>query len=189
MTSSPEPTGSDSARIPVAPRLRDLGVFNWVFCKLAARRQHVPQAHLFTVLGQHKRLLWSWLPWAGMLLSGGKLPKRDTELVILRVGHLRNSGYELQHHRRIARQAGLDDAAQDRIFAGPDAEGLTDRQRDLLAGTDELVATRTLSDATWFALARHLTRIQLIEFVTLAGQYDALAATLAALQVRLDFPE
>lgn len=178
-----------SGRIPSTPRLPDLGVFNWVFCKLAARRQRVPQAHLFTTLGQHKRLMWSWLPWAGLLLSGGRLPKRDTELVILRVAQLRNSRYELQHHRRIATKAGLDDAAQERIFEGPGAGGLTDRQRVLIAATDELLDTRTLSDRTWTELSGHLDRPQLIEFVTLAGQYDALAATLAALRVPLDFPE
>ncbi|MGH3564057.1 MAG: carboxymuconolactone decarboxylase family protein, partial [Mycobacterium sp.] len=162
---------------------------NWVFCKLAARRQRVPQAHLFTTLGQHKRLMWFWLPFGGMLLSGGKLPKRDTELVILRVGHLRNSQYELQHHRRMAKRAGLDDTTQARIFEGSGADGLTDRQRVLLTATDELVDTRTLSDATWAELSAHLNRPQLIEFVMLASQYDALAASLSALRVSLDFRE
>jgi alkylhydroperoxidase family enzyme len=178
---------NEVARTAAAPRLRDLGVVNWIVCKLAARKQRVPQAHLFTTLGQHKRLLWTWLPWAGLLLRGGKLTKRDTELVILRVGHLRNSPYELQHHRRMARQVGLDDAIQACIFEGADAQGLNDRQRALLAATDELVSTRTLSDATLSRLSPHLERPQLIEFVTLAGQYDALAAALAALRVPLDF--
>jgi alkylhydroperoxidase family enzyme len=180
---------NEVARIAGAPRVRDLGVFNWIVCKLAARKQRVPRAHLFTTLGQHKLLLWTWLPWAGLLLRGGKLSKRDTELVILRVGHLRNSPYELQHHIRMARQVGLDDATQARIFEGPDAHGLTDRQHALLAATDELVITRTLSDATLTQLSRHLDRPRLIEFVTLAGQYDALAAALAALRVPLDFAE
>ncbi|MEZ0362836.1 carboxymuconolactone decarboxylase family protein [Mycobacterium sp. pUA109] len=179
---------SDVARIP-SPGLRELGVINWVICTLASRRLRVPEMHLFTTLGQHKRLLWAWLPFGGMLLSLGKLPKRDTELVILRVGHLRGCEYELQHHRRIARGAGLDEAEQRRIFEGPQAEGLTERQRALLTATDELLETRTLSDAAWHALAEHLDRPQLIEFITLAGQYDALAATLTALNVPLDYPQ
>ena len=178
-----------TARIPTSPGLRDLGVANWVFCKLAARRQHVPQAHLFTTLGQHRRLLWSWLPFGGVLMRGGKLPTRDTELVILRVGHLRGSEYELQHHRRMAAAVGVDEATQARIFEGPAADGLTDRQRVLLTAIDELLGTRTLSDATWTQVAQHLDRARLIEFVMLTCQYDALAATLSALRVPLDFPE
>lgn len=181
-----------SARIPEAPRLRDLGVANWLVCKVIAARQQVPRAHLFTTLGQHKRLMWSWLPFGGMLMRGGKLSTRDTELVILRVGHLRNSHYELQHHTRMGRAAGLDDATQARIFEGPDGphfDELTDRQRAMLNGVDELVGTRTLSDATWAQLSEHLDRSRLIEFVMLTSQYDALAATLSALRVPLDFNE
>ncbi|CAJ1493602.1 carboxymuconolactone decarboxylase family protein [[Mycobacterium] kokjensenii] len=178
-----------TARIPASPGLRDLGVANWLFCKIAARRQHVPRAHLFTTLGQHKRLMWAWLPFGGVLMRGGKFPTRDTELVILRVGHLRNSRYELQHHTRMARAVGLDDATQARIFEGPGASGLTDRQRVLLTAVDELVETRTLSDETWVRLAEHLDRPRLIEFVMLTSQYDALAATLSALRVPLDFDE
>lgn len=177
------------ARIPSSGSLSELGLINWTICKLIARKQQVPQAHLFTTLGRHRRLMWTWLPFGGMLLGIGKLPKRDTELVILRVGHLRGCEYELQHHRRIAKRAGLDDTTQAAIFTGPDAEGLTDRQRVLLTAIDELLDTRTLSDQTFGKLSEHLDQPSLIEFVTLAGQYDALAATLVALRVPLDFPE
>jgi len=34
-----------------------------------------------------------------------------------------------------------------------------------------------------------LSRAELIEFCTLAGQYDALAATMATLRIPLDFPD
>lgn len=170
-------------------RLRELGLPGWLLCKVLARASGVPEAHLFTTLGQHKRLFWTWLPFSGMLLGPGRLLRVDSELVILRVAHTRGCEYELQHHRRIARRRGLDADTQERIFKGPDADGLTDRQKALLTATDELVETRNVSAATWQWLARHLDRRQLIEFVTLAGQYDALAATLNTLKVPLDYPE
>jgi AhpD family alkylhydroperoxidase len=169
--------------------LRQLGPINWVLARIAARTMRVPQVHLFTTLGQHKRLFRFWLPFGAVLLSFGKLPRRDTELVILRVGHLRGCEYELQQHRRIAKRRGIDAETQDKIFRGPNADGLTDRERALLTATDELVDNRTLSDQTWQWLSRHLDDRQLIEFVTLAGQYDALAATLNTLKVPLDFPD
>jgi AhpD family alkylhydroperoxidase len=97
--------------------------------------------HLFTTLGQHKRLFWSWLPFELMLVSVGKLPKHDTELVILRVGHLRDCAYQVQQHRRIAKRRSLDADMQAKIFEGTMAPGLTDRQRVLLTATDELVRT------------------------------------------------
>ena len=103
--------------------------------------------------------------------------------------HLRNCEYELQQHRRLARTRGIGADVQDKIFEGPDAEGLTDRQRALITATDEFVVTRGVSPETWAALARHLTKQQLIEFCMLAAQYDGLAATITTLNVPLDFPD
>lgn len=175
-------------RIPPGGR-RELGLINWGIARLGARSIRAPQMHLFTVLGQHKSLFLSFLPYSGVLLNWGKLPKRDKELVILRVGHLRGSEYELQQHRRLARSRGVDSALQDKIFAGPTAAGLSDRQRALLAAVDEFVLNRDLSDDTFADLSMHLTREQVIEFCALAGHYDAIAAILATLRVPMDFPD
>ncbi|WP_445167160.1 carboxymuconolactone decarboxylase family protein [Mycolicibacterium sp. Dal123E01] len=175
-------------RIPPGSR-RELGLINWGIARLGARSIRAPQMNLFTVLGQHKLLFLSFLPYSGVLLNWGKLPKRDKELVILRVGHLRGSEYELQQHRRLARTRGLDSAVQDKIFAGPTAQGLTDRQRVLLTAVDEFILNRDLSDDTFADLTTHLTRQQVIEFCALAGHYDAIAAILATLRVPMDFPD
>lgn len=175
-------------RIPPGGR-RELGLINWIIAKIAARSIRAPQMHLFTTLGQHKLLFLSFLPYSGMLLNWGTLPKRDKELVILRVGHLRGSEYELQQHRRLARSRGLDAGLQTKIFAGPDAGGLTDRDRTLLQAVDEFVTDRDVSDPTFAALSTHLSRRQIIEFCALAGHYDAIAGILATLRVPMDFPD
>ena len=108
--------------------------------------------------------------------------------MILRVGYLRDCEYELQQHRRLAKSRGVDAELQARIFEGPDAEGLTERQRVLITATDEFVITRSMSPETWSALSGILSRAQLIEFCTLAGQYDALAATMATLKIPAGLP-
>lgn len=171
---------------------RELGLANWVLAKLGARALGVPRMHLFSVLGQHKRLFWLWLPYSVALLRG-RLPRSDTELVILRVGHLRACEYELQHHRRMGLRRGLDTQHQEMIFRWPDTpdggHGLTPRQQALLNATDEFVTNRAISEQTWQALAGHLDRRQLIEFCMLAGQYDGLAATISALALPLDHPQ
>ena len=174
-------------RIP-AGRFRELGLINWILTKSAARRPCAPQMHLFATLGQHKRLFLSMMPLSALLLRG-RLARADTELVILRVAHLRNSEYELQHHRKMGRRRGLDDQTQAKIFAWPDmAEGLTPRQQVLLSATDEFINDRSISSEVWQQLSSHLDRRQLIEFCMLAGQYDSLAATMSALDIPLDNP-
>jgi AhpD family alkylhydroperoxidase len=182
-------TENAPARIPTDGSLRELGLINWAYCKLAARRQRIPQMHLFTTLGINKPLLWSWLPFSGYLLYIGKLSRKDAEVVILRVGHLRDCEYELQQHRRLARTRGIGPDLQAKIFEGPDTDGLTDRQRALITATDEFVVTRGVSPETWTTLSSHLSRAQLVEFCMLAGQYDALAATMSALRIPLDYPD
>ena len=179
---------TEIARIPPGGR-RELGLINWAISRIAARKVRAPHMHLFEVLGYHKKLFWTFLPYAGQLLNTGKLPKTDTELVILRVGHLRGSEYELQQHRRLARSRGVDDALQERIFEGPRADGLTDRQRALLQAVDEFTTDRNMSDATYAELSSHLTDEQIIEFCALAGHYDTIAGILATLRVPMDFPD
>lgn len=179
---------SEPARVPSGGR-RELGLLNWVISRIAARSIRAPQMHLFTTLGRHRLLFLAFLPYSGVLLNWGKLPKGDKELVILRVGHLRGSEYELQQHRRLARSRGLDDALQERIFAGPDAEGLSDRQRAMLRAVDEFVTVRDISDPTFAELSKHLSQKQIIEFCALAGHYDAIAGILATLRVPMDFPD
>jgi 4-carboxymuconolactone decarboxylase len=181
-------TGTEVGRIPSTGRIRELGLINWIFAKSAARTVGAPQMHLFTTLGQHKRLFLAMMPFSGALLRG-RLPRADTELVILRVAHLRNSEYELQHHRRMARRRGLDDQVQQTIFGWPEtSDRLSDRQRTLLSATDEFITNRSISDDVWRQLSGHLDRRELIEFCMLAGQYDGLAATMSALRIPLDHP-
>lgn len=178
---------SQNGRIPVG-RFRELGLINWILTKSAARTVGAPQMHLFATLGQHKRLFLAMMPYSALLLRG-RLPLPDTELVILRVAHLRGSQYELQHHRKMGRRRGLDDQMQARIFAWPDnTGGLTDRQQALLNATDEFINDRAISAEVWQRLSSHLDRRQLIEFCMLAGQYDGLAATMSALELPLDNP-
>lgn len=145
--------------------------------------------HLFTVLGQYRWLFRAFWLYSGQLLGRGKLSLPDKELVVLRVAHLRDSKYELQQHTQLGRKRGVDSALQANIFAGPDAEGLNDRQRALLQAVDEFVTQRDISDATFSQLAGYLDRQQIIELCCLAAHYDGLAGVLASLRVPLDYPE
>ncbi|MET0704085.1 MAG: carboxymuconolactone decarboxylase family protein [Mycobacterium sp.] len=182
-------TSTEPARVPASSGIRDVGVINWVICRLGARGIRAPEFHLFNALAGHKTLFWTWLPFSAVLLYWGRLARTDAELVILRVGHLRDCEYELQQHRRLARSRGVDAAMQQRIFEGPDADGLTDRDRVLLTATDEFVLARAVTPETWSALTGYLNNRQLIEFCLLAGQYDTLAATMNTLKLPLDFPD
>lgn len=162
----------------------EIGVLAWLLARGGGRLAHSEPMNLFLVLGRHRRLFRGWLHFAGRLMPGGLLPRAESELVILRVAHLRGSGYEQNQHERIGRRAGLTSDDLARVRVGPDAPGWSKRQRAVLTVVDELLEHRDVGDATWNALRAHLDERQAIELVLLAGHYDMLAAAIAALRIQ-----
>jgi AhpD family alkylhydroperoxidase len=167
---------------------RDLGWAAWVVAALAGRANGTEPPNLFRTLGRHRRLFFGWLHFAGRLMPGGRLPRTDTEAVILRVAHLRDCEYEAHHHRQLGRRAGLSDADLAAIERGADDPRWSPRRRALLQATDELVGTRDLTDESWHALRAHLTEVECIELVLLAAHYDLLATTIGVLRIQPDRP-
>lgn len=165
--------------------LRELGLFNWVFSRGASKVQGVDDAHIFSTLGRSKGLFRGWLYYSARMMPFGKLSRKDTEMIIIRVAHLRSCDYEMDHHRKLGKRAGIDEATFSRIIEGPDA-GWGDRERSMLLAVDEMVQSRDISDTTWASVARHLDEAQLISFVLLISQYDSLATTLGVLRVQRD---
>jgi AhpD family alkylhydroperoxidase len=183
-------TESDTTA-PVAPRItpgtrRDIGLIGWVVSAVSGRVSGTGPPHLFLTLGRHRRLFRGWLHFAGRLMPGGRLPRRDTELVILRVAHLRGCAYELEHHVHLAARAGLGAAEVERVLIGPDADGWSPREQALLVAVDQLVHQHDLTDAAWDALQAHLDERARIELVMLVGHYEMLATTISALRVQPD---
>lgn len=167
---------------------RDVGVLTWAFAQVAGRVTGTTPPNIFLTLGRHRSLFRGWLVFAGRLMPGGTLPRRESELVILRVARLADSAYERTQHRRLGARAGLTDVEMDRVELGPQAPGWSPRERALLLATDELHHTRDLGDETWELLRGHLDERGLIELVMLAGHYELLATALHVLRVQPDRP-
>lgn len=165
--------------------LRQIGLGAWVFSRLAGRAMRTEPPAIFTTLGRTRGLFWGWLHFAGRLMPGGRLPRRDTELVILRVAHLRSCAYEWSHHQRLARRAGHSADDIERIRDGSTA-GWPERDATLLGCVDALVRDHDLTDEQFAALRSHLDERQAIEFLLLVGHYDMLATTLTTLRVQPD---
>ena len=167
------------ARIAPGGR-REVGIVTWVISRVAGRVAGTAPLNLFLTLGRHRKLFRRWLWFAGGLMPGGKLPRRESELVILRVANLRSCRYELEHHVRLGRKAGLSDAELERVAAGSDADGWQPRERALLAAVEMLLERGDLDVATWSELREHLGEREAIELCMLAGHYELLATTLTA---------
>lgn len=172
----------DEPRIAPGGR-KDIGLINFGFATLAGRVIGGQRPNIFTTLGRQRRLFRAWLHFSGRLMPGGSLPRRESELIILRIATLRACEYERRHHVRLGRKAGvtpdqiahLGDLAWSRWSA---------RELALLQAATQLVETKYVDDVCWAALRAHLNEAEAIEFLLLCGQYDSLATTLLTLKVQ-----
>ena len=169
-------------------RIRDTGLLVHGFARLAGRAAGTRPPAVFLTIGRHRRLFWGWLFFAGALMPGGRLPRRETELVILRVATLSKSTYELTQHRRLGRRAGLTTDEIDRVVLGAGDPSWGPRDRVLLRVADALHAQGDVSDALWAELRHQLDEREAIELVMLIGHYAMLATTLNTLRVEPDRP-
>jgi alkylhydroperoxidase family enzyme len=176
-----------------APRVRpatreELGFVNSILTGVSARAAGITKPlNLFTTVGRHRSLFRRWLLFAGALMPGGKLPRADTELVILRVSHRTGAEYEAVHHRRIGKSVGLTDemieaVTVDDLTAGPWSE----RQRLLLRAVDELHDETRISEETFAGLRSELSDNDLVELCMLAGHYTMVAGLINSLQIESD---
>ena len=165
---------------------RQIGWVNFVIVKLAGLAVGGSPPNVFSTLARHRGLFRRWLWFAGVLMPGGKLPRSETELVILRVAHNTDCDYEWGHHQRIGRRAGLTEEEIARVRRGASAPGWSERRALLLSATDELHESGRIGEELWSGLCQALDERQLIELCMLVGHYEMLAMTLNSLGVEPD---
>jgi YbgC/YbaW family acyl-CoA thioester hydrolase len=142
--------------------------------------------NILATLARYPKLLKAWYGFAAHVIGDSALPVRDREIVILRVASLCRSAYEWAQHVVMGRSAGLSDAEIARVRRGPNADGWSSADRQLLQAVDELWTTSTLENETWQALAQRYDERQTLDLLFTVGQYDLLAKVLNATGVELD---
>ncbi len=142
--------------------------------------------NVFMTMANHPDLARDWLTFADHILRRCTLPRRDREILILRIGWLCGAEYEWAQHTRIGKAVGLTDDDLRHIQEGPQAAGASEHDRLLLRAVDELRANAFVSDGTWTALAQIYNTKQLMDLVFTVGQYNLVSMALNTFGVQLD---
>ena len=156
------------------------------FARLSGLVTRTGPPNLFLTLGRHNRLFWGWLYFASTLMPRGRLPRRVTEIVILRVASLGACEYELEHHRRLAQRVGL---VRDEIADAEHGSGegkFSAVEKIAMRAAEQLYEEGDLDDETFESLRRHLSEREIVELVFLVGHYSMLATAIRALRVQPD---
>jgi alkylhydroperoxidase family enzyme len=141
---------------------------------------------LFRTIAHNPTLLDKLRTTGTYLLNFGTIEPLEREIVILRTCARCGCEYEWGVHVAIFSEAvGLGDEQIVATVTG-DTTPFTERQRALLALVDELHDTSTITDELWRTLAAAYRPEQLVELVTLVGQYHTVSFTANALGVELE---
>ena len=121
----------------------------------------------------------------GLSFRVGNLDPKIRELVILRMGTLRGSSYELLHHLPAARMAGLSEMEISAITSAEPA-GLNEKFSLMLQLADDCSQLGKVSDTTFEKLAKIFSEPEIAEATLLAGFYEMVACFLETMGVKLD---
>ena len=109
--------------------------------------------------------------------------KREREIAILAVAAVHRSDYEWYAHERIGRKVGLSEAELTALRTSADPVLADARERIVHAAAQALAADGDLSAPMFAEATATLGRAAVVELVTLAGYYSALAMQLRVFRV------
>ena len=121
----------------------------------------------------------------GLSFRVGNLDPKIRELVILRMGTLKGSSYELLHHLPAARMAGLSQMEISAITSA-NSSGLNEKFSLMLQLADDCSQLGKVSDSTFENLTKIFSAAEIAEATLLAGFYEMVACFLETMGVRLD---
>ena len=105
--------------------------------------------------------------------------------MILRMGTLRSSSYELLHHLPAARMAGLSETEISAITSAKPS-GLNEKLSLMLQLADDCSQLGKVSDPTFEKLVKIFSATEIAEATLLAGFYEMVACFLETMGVKLD---
>lgn len=162
----------------------DLGPVIGTIARIGARVQGRKTLGVFSTIGRAPRLFRGWLLYSATMMPFGYLSRKESELIILRVAHLRGAEYEYDQHKDLAARAGL--TLEEIAATAQEHHGFVGRRATLLDAAEEIVKNKNLSDLTWTRLAGILDKREQVAFTMLVTQYDGLATALDVLNVPID---
>ena len=116
---------------------------------------------------------------------GTSIPQRLNEMAIIMAGRKWTAQYEFYAHRRLALEAGLSPAIADAIAANQRPAGMAKDEETVYDFVSELLATGSVSDATFQRVKDAFGERGVVDLVGAVGYYSLVSMTLNVAQVQL----
>jgi alkylhydroperoxidase family enzyme len=119
-------------------------------------------------------------------LNDGVLSPEMREIVILRVGHRRNSEYEVENHQRAARVVGMSPERIAALKPGGDLNLFTADERCVIQFVDEVMESGRPGDEAFAAVSTFMNTAQLVELSVVIGVYTMVSQICATFDIELE---
>ncbi len=148
--------------------------------------ESLPQLNIFRMIAGAGASFVPFMEFINSYLNSGVLDPELRELVILRVGHLCGSAYELHQHRRVSRMIGMN---EERIAASAGtlpSSLFSAAENAALAFTDDQVANVKADGKLFAAAHEHLGDAGMQELVIVIGTYLLVCRYLETFEIDLE---
>jgi len=159
-----------------------------VFAAVRRREKSNRVYNVFRTMARLGTIMPTWAVFLSQVLGRGRLPTREKELVVLRVAWRLGCIYEYGHHHHIAVCELNLPGAEIEAATTEGAAAADTRLGAFMTFTDELIADRVASDATWERARRWASEDELLELCVFVGHYVMMAGVLNTAGVQLEAP-
>jgi alkylhydroperoxidase family enzyme len=147
------------------------------------------QLNIFKLMAHAETSFRPLLHLGTSILGQQQLSAKLRELTILRVARLSHAEYEWVQHVPIAKAVGASDAQIAALESGdPGADCFDELERAVLRFTAEVVRDVGCSQATFDAVAKHLSPREIVELILAIGFYMTVARLMEVAKIDLDPP-
>lgn len=169
-------------RIPLVPLEEALRIG-----KEAGLQERMARGSAFRTLAHNPELLKAVYGQLTTLLFKNRFDTRLRELMIMRIGWVTGSEYEWTQHWRVATTAGIPPEDILAVRDWHNSDRLSAADKAVLTATDESLAGKVISDATWAEVTKHITdTAEQVEFVVALGNWTLFSILLRNLGIPLE---
>ncbi|MDH4147889.1 MAG: carboxymuconolactone decarboxylase family protein [Acidimicrobiia bacterium] len=148
-----------------------------------------PRINIHGTIGHSPGVLVRFVALANELRNGTELDPKLRELAICTTSHLKGAAYEFGKHWNLALSVGVGRDQLEAIEADADLAGAAcfdEVERAVVDFVRRSVRDVQVDDATWAAVAAHLSERELIELILHVGMYSMTAHLTEAVQMDIE---
>ena len=146
----------------------------------------LPLRNVFSMMAHATGLAPPVYDFTNALFKGMQLDARLRQVAILRVGYLCESKYEIYHHEKAGRAAGLSADEMNALKNGASQSCLGGREIAVARFAEEITLQIKASEQAFAAVRAFLSEREIVELTLVVGFYNMVARFLETLEIEIE---